>query len=388
MLTCRVCGHANPDDEKFCQGCSRFLEFTADPVAPTPGVGSIQNNGPGSSTPAFGGPAPGYGEAQDPVRLGSQAEVPTRPQPVVPAFGTGRSPGNSFPQVPDAGPELPSGMRPSDVAERPTYRPPPVSEQEVIRPGDLVCGACRAGNGPERTFCRRCGNQLRQEAVAPIYVPPPPARAFPTRLVVAGIGVLLAAVAAFAGYKVFSGRDTAKTVTSTTSKPGTTTASVTPATPTVPPGAAAAPCPTAAVLNEVAKRPNTAFAVEGVPSEPGEVILQFAVASAPAPSKSLVITICRTPGEVYHYFSRDNGGAPYGVYSTATNLGPAGFKALYPNSADSYVINGDGVTTSANVNLKPTEIRCANLVVLNPAWKGFAASAPACTPASAPAWKV
>ena len=382
MLTCRVCGHANPDDEKFCQGCSRFLEFTSDPVPPAA-------SGPVGPAPQAGGAALFQGPAADAVGLGPQADVPTRQHPVVPAFGAGRAPGNSFPQVPDAGPDLPSGMRPSDVAERPTYRPPPVAEQEVIRPGDLVCGACQTGNPPERTFCRRCGNQLRREAAAPIYVPPPPARPFPTRWVLAGVGVLVAAGVGFAGYKLISGRDstTVTTATTTTGKPGVTTASIAPTAPTVAAGTPA-PCPTAAVLNEVAKRPNTQFAAEGVPAEPGEVILQFAVASAPAPSKSLLITICRTPGEVYHYFSRDNGGAAYGVYATATNLGPGGFKAFYPNSTDSYIINGDGVTTSAGVNLKPTEIRCANPGVLNAAWKGFAGAAPACTPASAPAWKV
>lgn len=50
-------------------------------------------------------------------------------------------------------------------------RPKPITApDEVLNPGDLICGQCGVGNDPERRFCRRCGSSL----VAAVVVPKPP----------------------------------------------------------------------------------------------------------------------------------------------------------------------------------------------------------------------
>ncbi|WP_371618709.1 hypothetical protein [Streptomyces sp. NBC_00454] len=42
--------------------------------------------------------------------------------------------------------------------------------EDPPRPGELICGQCRAGNLPVRRYCRRCGAAL---ADAPVAVRPP-----------------------------------------------------------------------------------------------------------------------------------------------------------------------------------------------------------------------
>ena len=41
-----------------------------------------------------------------------------------------------------------------------------------VRPGDLICAVCGAGNAPDRRFCRRCGNSLATATTA-VAVPVP-----------------------------------------------------------------------------------------------------------------------------------------------------------------------------------------------------------------------
>jgi hypothetical protein len=47
-------------------------------------------------------------------------------------------------------------------------REPPktLATDPEIKPGDLICGVCGAGNSPDRKFCRRCGNSLAAATVA------------------------------------------------------------------------------------------------------------------------------------------------------------------------------------------------------------------------------
>jgi hypothetical protein len=62
------------------------------------------------------------------------------------------------------------------IARQPTLAPPPprpapqahpsLVEEPEIKPGDLICGVCGAGNTPDRRFCRRCGNSLAAATVA------------------------------------------------------------------------------------------------------------------------------------------------------------------------------------------------------------------------------
>jgi len=47
-----------------------------------------------------------------------------------------------------------------------------LAEEPPIKPGDLICGVCGAGNSPDRRFCRRCGNSLAAATVAvAVHVP-------------------------------------------------------------------------------------------------------------------------------------------------------------------------------------------------------------------------
>lgn len=62
-------------------------------------------------------------------------------------------------------PEPVQPQRPKPKRPKPTTAP-----DEVLNPGDLICGQCGVGNDPVRRFCRRCGNSL----VAAVVVPKPP----------------------------------------------------------------------------------------------------------------------------------------------------------------------------------------------------------------------
>jgi hypothetical protein len=56
---------------------------------------------------------------------------------------------------------------------RPVTQPRPTLTQDPqIKPGDLICAVCGAGNSAERKFCRRCGNSLAAATVA-VAVPAP-----------------------------------------------------------------------------------------------------------------------------------------------------------------------------------------------------------------------
>lgn len=66
-----------------------------------------------------------------------------------------------------------TGRKPEAVKpqrQRVKRAPAAAAQQEVLNPGDLVCGSCGSGNDPERRFCRRCGSSL----VAAATVPRPP----------------------------------------------------------------------------------------------------------------------------------------------------------------------------------------------------------------------
>jgi len=40
-----------------------------------------------------------------------------------------------------------------------------VLEEDVLNPGDLICGRCGKGNAPTRNFCSRCGSSLAESQV-------------------------------------------------------------------------------------------------------------------------------------------------------------------------------------------------------------------------------
>ena len=54
---------------------------------------------------------------------------------------------------------VPAPVKPAAAKPR-RYVPPTAGEEPPPAPGDLICGACGAGNAPHRNFCRRCGASL------------------------------------------------------------------------------------------------------------------------------------------------------------------------------------------------------------------------------------
>lgn len=98
-------------------------------------------------------------------------------------------------------------VKPAEPAARPRPRDEPVA-QVVGNPGDVFCSNCGAPNPPSRTFCIRCGAELRG-AAAPAAGPSvahvagsrptaPQRRGFPVALVViVAVAVALGATAWF-----------------------------------------------------------------------------------------------------------------------------------------------------------------------------------------------
>ena len=66
--------------------------------------------------------------------------------------------------------EEPASRKPTaEVLQRPKQRPSqiqPLASEPAIKPGDLICSNCGAGNDPARRFCRRCGTSLAMAVVA------------------------------------------------------------------------------------------------------------------------------------------------------------------------------------------------------------------------------
>lgn len=65
-------------------------------------------------------------------------------------------------------PVQPEAVKPAAARARPAAKPKQPAQQ-VINPGDKVCGQCGEGNDPVRKFCRRCGASLEQ---AVVFTPP------------------------------------------------------------------------------------------------------------------------------------------------------------------------------------------------------------------------
>lgn len=61
-------------------------------------------------------------------------------------------------------PVIPAAVKPAAAQQR-RYVEPVNKEESPPAPGDLICGACGAGNAPHRNFCRRCGASLADAPV-------------------------------------------------------------------------------------------------------------------------------------------------------------------------------------------------------------------------------
>lgn len=103
MVIYAECGHQGPADVEFCGECGRYLKWDDD------------------------GP------------------VAVRAQPVV---------------------QQQQVVQPAEPIAPVRQPVPQTVEDEVLTPGDLICGRCGKGNAPTRNFCSRCGDSLAEsEAV-------------------------------------------------------------------------------------------------------------------------------------------------------------------------------------------------------------------------------
>ncbi len=226
MMTCPACGQANEQGVSFCGSCGGYLEWEEPAAAPVP---APVQTAPRAVTEHQPAPAVATSTAAGGVPGAAPPPASAVPAPVVPASAVPASvvPESAAPAPSAAGgapPEAAPGREPAAVLPGvPLARPAPRAPEPDAPPpeaGDLVCGACGAGNVATRHFCRRCGASLADARVQgrrswwsrlwrPDPRPAPTAgtrprrrRRFPTKTVVA---LLVLAGLGFAGYQL---RDT------------------------------------------------------------------------------------------------------------------------------------------------------------------------------------
>jgi hypothetical protein len=92
------------------------------------------------------------------------------PAPQPPAKTPARKPTAENPAAAEGAeatkPRAPKAVKPTQTRDRPAPRRD-LGPSRTIRPGDLICGECGEGNTPDRNFCRRCGNSLKEAEVVP-----------------------------------------------------------------------------------------------------------------------------------------------------------------------------------------------------------------------------
>jgi hypothetical protein len=155
LIVCTKCSTQNQDGDEFCGGCGEFLEWAGQKVDPAPepprpvmepDVAPPPEPPVATEPVVASAPAP----APVPVPAPAPAPAPDPPEPVRPA-----------PPPPE--PVQPAAVLPSRPAPK---RPEPAAAaaEPALKPGELACPSCGAGNEPARSFCRRCGNSLAPAA--------------------------------------------------------------------------------------------------------------------------------------------------------------------------------------------------------------------------------
>ncbi|MER6799974.1 zinc ribbon domain-containing protein, partial [Amycolatopsis mediterranei] len=107
MVIYAECGHQGPADVEFCGECGRYLKWDDD------------------------GP------------------VAVRSQPVVQ-------------QQQQQQQQVVQPAEPIAPVRQPVQQ---TVEEQILNPGDLICGRCGKGNAPARNFCSRCGASLAESEV-------------------------------------------------------------------------------------------------------------------------------------------------------------------------------------------------------------------------------
>jgi hypothetical protein len=183
--SCTECGAPVEEDESFCGQCGSYLEWedapddspaAAEEPVPAGDVGADEA-APAEAT------APLWKQVTEQARRaierpGEQKAGPTAARADESGVGLEQPAQASVPSRPSTEVER-AAAEPVERVEprrpqaapppaRPKPRPKPVDE-ELLRPGDLVCGSCGVGNAPTRKFCRRCGHTLAEATV--VHVP-------------------------------------------------------------------------------------------------------------------------------------------------------------------------------------------------------------------------
>jgi hypothetical protein len=171
MVICGQCGAGSEDAERFCGECGAYLEWegetvvleTAPPVAEQPArarkvdrsglverVRAAVGRGSGSEPPGRGLPDTGRPAASpDVIDLAS--------------FPAGA--GATSATLPSEPPTAAAPVLPGASVPKPRRREVQLEDRRPA-PGEVVCGACGAGNVPTRKFCRRCGGDLADAPIA------------------------------------------------------------------------------------------------------------------------------------------------------------------------------------------------------------------------------
>ncbi|MEE6288286.1 zinc-ribbon domain-containing protein [Georgenia sp. MJ173] len=94
------------------------------------------------------------------------ATKPAATQPGAARPAAGRAGAGGGADAGGTGPRKPAARKPGAPVPR-RQVPAASADEPQPQPGDLICGACGAGNAPHRNFCRRCGASLADAPVQP-----------------------------------------------------------------------------------------------------------------------------------------------------------------------------------------------------------------------------
>jgi hypothetical protein len=204
VIVCGQCGARNPD-EAFCSECGAYLDWEGERIQQTPPPQAetpppqAETPPPQAETPPPEAEAAGFVErvrtaiglgtgegAGAPAEASSAAAVPAAEQVLLPPAPVpaidptsanaaplvvpvaaaapvpppvARSSRHAAPTGQSIAAEAPAPVRPGVAAPKPPRRDVSIDDRRPA-PGEVVCGACGAGNIATRKFCRRCGADL------------------------------------------------------------------------------------------------------------------------------------------------------------------------------------------------------------------------------------